>query len=216
MRKFLVSLCAAVVATIATGVTASAQSFPSRHITLVMAFPPGGGSDAAARMVSDHMAVTLGQPVVMEFITGAGGTIAAQRVSRAAPDGYTLLVHQVALASGVTLFPKLGFDPVKELAPVGVITSSPVIIVGRKTLPVDKLADLQAWMKADAPAKFAHAGPGSVSHLCAAQFAYAVGAQVDMIPYRGGGPANSDVVAGHVDLFCAALASAIRMCARAP
>ena len=188
---------------------ASAQNYPNRHITLIMAFPPGGGSDAAARLVSEHMAQTLGQPIVMEPVTGAAGMIGAARAVRSAPDGYTLLVHQVALASGVTLFPKRGFDPEKDLAPIGLITSSPVIIVGRKTLPVDKLAELPGWMKANSPVKFAHAGPGSVAHLCAAQFVQAVGAQVNLIPYRGGGPANSDVVAGHVDLFCSALASAI-------
>ena len=210
MHKALPLLFAALAAAlVAIPLPAFAQSYPNRHITLIMAFPPGGGSDAAARLVSEHMAATLGQPIVMEPITGAAGMIGAARAARSAPDGYTLLVHQVALASGVTLFPNRGFDPEKDLTPIGLITSSPVIVVGRKTLPVDTLAQLLAWMKANSPVKFAHAGPGSVAHLCAAQFVNAVGASVNMIPYRGGGPANADVIAGHVDLFCSALASAI-------
>jgi tripartite-type tricarboxylate transporter receptor subunit TctC len=188
---------------------AVAQDYPVRPITLIMAFPPGGGSDAAARLVSEHMAQTLGQPLVMEPVTGAGGLIGALRAARAAPDGYTLIVHQMALASGVWLFPKIGLNPEKELAPVGLITSSPTVLIGRKGLPVDKLEDLPGWMKANAPIKFAHAGPGTLAHLCAAQFVQAVGAPANLIPYRGGGPANGDLIAGHVDLFFSSLASAI-------
>jgi tripartite-type tricarboxylate transporter receptor subunit TctC len=135
--------------------------------------------------------------------------IGALRAARSAPDGYTLIVHQLALATGVWLFPKIGLDPEKDLAPVGLITSSPIVIVGRQSLPVDTLADLIDWMKRNGPAKVAHAGPGSLAHMCAAQFIQAIGVEANLIPYRGGGPANGDVIAGHVDLFCSSLAAAI-------
>jgi tripartite-type tricarboxylate transporter receptor subunit TctC len=209
MPRILCLLAVMATAIFAAVSGAAAQGYPNRHITLIMAFPPGGGSDAAARLVSDHMATTLGQPIVMEPVTGAAGMIGAARAARSEPDGYTLLVHQLALASGVSLFSKLGFDPEKDLVPIGIITSSPVIVIGRKSLPVDTLAALPDWMKRNSPIKFAHAGPGSLAHLCAAQFSQAVGAQVDLIPYRGGGPANSDIIAGHVDLMCSNLAGAI-------
>ena len=186
-----------------------AGSYPNRFITLVMAFPPGGGSDAAARLVSERMAQTLGQPIVMEATTGAGGMIAAARVARADPDGYTIMVHQAALAAGVSLFKKLSFDPLKDLAPIGLITSSPTILIGRKTIPASKVAELAGWMKQNADTKFAYPGPGTLGHLSAAQFMQAVGVKADLIPYRGGGPATADVVAGHSDLVFVSLAQSI-------
>src|SRR5215212_1432195 len=126
---------------------AASDTYPSRYITLVVPFPAGGPSDHAARLVADHMAATLGQPIIMESVTGASGMIGAARVVRAPPDGYTILLHQLALATAVTLFPKLGFNPEKDLAPVGLFTSSPIIIVGRKTLPAGSLAELKAWIQ---------------------------------------------------------------------
>jgi len=193
-----------------TSVPARAETFPNRYITLVVPFPPGGPSDHAARLVADHMSATLGQQIVMESVTGASGMIGAARAARAAPDGYTLVLHQLALATGVWLFPKQGFHPEKDLAPVGMFTSTPVIIVGRRSLPASSLQELVAWMKDTShPVKFAHAGPATIAHLCAAHFVHSIGAQADMIPYRGGGPAINDIIAGHVDLFCAGLTSVI-------
>ena len=189
--------------------SAQEQPFPTRHVTIVVRFAPGGPSDGATRIVADHMSATLGQQFVVENVGGAGGMIGASRVARAAPDGHTLLVHQLALAASVSLYPKLGFDPAKDLASIGLLATSPVIIVGRRSLPATTVAELGAWMKAQNGAvRFAHAGPGSMAHLCAAVFAQAMGASVDMIPYRGGGPAVADVIAGHVDLFCSGLATA--------
>jgi tripartite-type tricarboxylate transporter receptor subunit TctC len=180
---------------------AQAQNFPTRNITIIVPYPPGGSTDVAARVVGEHMATTLGQHVVIENVSGGGSTIATGRVVRAAPDGYTLLVHQLALAANVALFSRLPFDAGRDLAGVGLINYSPMMIVGRKSLAANSIADLVPWMKGQR-ARFAHVGPGSAAHLCAALLAQAMGAEVDMIPYRGAGPAITDILAGHVDLYC--------------
>jgi tripartite-type tricarboxylate transporter receptor subunit TctC len=188
---------------------AKAQNFPARNITIIVPFVPGGSTDAAARRVGEHMASTLGQNVLIENIGGGGGMLGTGRVARAAPDGYTLLLHQLALATNVTLFPRAPFNVENELAGVGLVNYSPMMIVGRKSLAANSTAELIVWMKqAGQRARFAHAGPGSAAHLCAALFAASVGAQVEMIPYRGGTPAISDIVAGHVDLYCGPPAAA--------
>lgn len=195
-----IGFAAAVVLALWVGAV-QAQNFPIRNITIIVPYPPGGSTDVAARVVGEHMARTLGQHVIIENVSGGGSTIATGRVVRAAPDGYTLLVHQLALAANVALFPRLSFDAEKDLASVGLIDYSPMMIVGRSSLAASSITDLTAWMKGHR-AKFAHVGPGSAAHLCAALFAQSVGAEVDMIPYRGAGPAVSDIIAGHVDLYC--------------
>jgi tripartite-type tricarboxylate transporter receptor subunit TctC len=195
-----IGLAAAAVLALWAG-AAQAQNFPTRNITIIVPYPPGGSTDVAARVVGEHMAATLGQHVIIENVSGGGSTIATGRVVRAAPDGYTLLVHQLALAANVTLFPKLPFDAEKDLAGVGLINYSPMMIVGRNSLAAASLTDLISYMKGQR-AKFAHVGPGSAAHLCTALFAQSVGVEVDMIPYRGAGLAISDIIAGHVELYC--------------
>lgn len=214
MKRWLSLIAAIAAMSLANGMAPAsaedaASGYPNRFITLVMAFPPGGGSDAAARLVAEHMSATLGQPIVMEATTGAGGMIAAARVARAEPDGYTIMVHQAALAAGVSLFKKLSFDPLKDLAPIGLITSSPTILIGSKTVPANTLPELQVWMKRVGNAKFASPGPGTLGHLSAAQLMQAFDAKADLIPYRGGGPAIADVIAGHSDLVFVSLAQSI-------
>jgi tripartite-type tricarboxylate transporter receptor subunit TctC len=203
-RLLLLSAIAAFAAAPAT-----AQTYPTRTITLVISFPPGGATDAVARPVVDAMSQTLGQQIVIEYVGGAGGTIGAARVARATPDGYTILIHQTGLAVGMTLYPKLSFDAEKDFEGIGIVANMATVMVGRSTLPANSLAELIAWMKAPGnTAKMAHAGVGSFGHMCGVMFVQEVGAKADEIPYRGGGPALNDVVAGHADLSCLSAAVA--------
>jgi tripartite-type tricarboxylate transporter receptor subunit TctC len=193
-------LIAAVFVAVATA--ASAQSYPTRPVTIVAPYPPGGPTSEIGRVVADGLLSRLGQPVVVENVGGAGGNIGVRRVAQAAPDGYTLLVHNMAIASNVSLFPKQAFDVEKDLIGIGLINTSPLVILGRKSLPANNLKDLVAWMKAAPVVKFAQAGTGNAAHLCAALFAQTVGVEVDMIPYRGGAPALQALMGEHVDLYC--------------
>ena len=185
---------------------ASADTYPSRYVTIVVPYPPGGPTDTYARLIAESMGRTLGQQVVVENIGGAGGTIGTGKVAAAAPDGYTLLVHQVGLPIGAALYPKLPYDVVRDLVGIGLINYGPALLIGRKSLPADNLADLVRWMREPGRTiKFAHAGAGSLAHFCGILFADAVKVAVDQVPYRGGGPALNDIIAGHVDLNCASL-----------
>ena len=181
----------------------SAQNYPTHPITLVVPFPAGGATDAIARILIDPMSQQLGQQIVIENVGGAGGLIGAGRVARAAPDGYTLLLHQVGLAAGVTLYPNASFDAAKDLTGIGMVNTSASVVAGHKSLPPNTFKELVAWMKdGNHVAKFAHAGVGAFGHLCGVMFVQEIGAKADQIPYRGGGPALNDLVAGHADLSC--------------
>src|SRR6476620_6223382 len=181
--------------------SASAQTYPSRPITLVVPYPPGGATDAIARIIQDSMSQSLGQQIVIENIGGAGGMIAAGRAVRAAPDGYTVLLHQVALAAGMTLYPNLGFDAEKDFVSIGLINTAASTLAGRSTLPPNSIAELVRWMKEPGQnAKIAHAGVGSFGHLAGVLVAEEIGATVTQVPYRGAGPALNDLLAGVADL----------------
>ena len=191
---------------------AAAQTFPTRAITLVIAFPPGGATDAVARPVAEAMSQTLGQQIVIEYVGGAGGTIGAARVARAAPDGYTILIHQTGLAVGLSLYPKLSFDAEKDFEGIGIVANMATVMVGRATLPANSLPELIRWMKEPGTtAKMAHAGVGSFGHVCGVMFVQEIGAKADQIPYRGGGPVLNDVIAGHADLSCLSAAVAVEL-----
>lgn len=180
-----------------------AQGFPNRLVTIVVPYPAGGATDMAVRPLVDRMAAVLGQPVVVENIGGGGSTLGTARVARATPDGYTILAHQVALAAMPALYKSLGFDPETSLTGIGLINTNPSLIVGPTSLDAKSFRELAAWMKgAPGRTRVAHAGAGSLSHLCAAAFAKALGAEINIIPYRGGSPAVTDLLGGHVDLFC--------------
>jgi tripartite-type tricarboxylate transporter receptor subunit TctC len=191
---------------------AAAQTYPSRTITLIVPFPAGGTTDAIARVLGENLSQTLGQQIVIENVGGAGGTIGAARVARAAPDGHTILLHQPGLAAAATLYPRLPFDPAKDFAGIGLINTSATIMAGRATLPAGNLAELVRWMKEPGrTTKMAHAGVGAFGHLCGVLFVQEVGVKVDQIPYRGGGPALNDTVAGHADLSCLSAAIAAQL-----
>jgi tripartite-type tricarboxylate transporter receptor subunit TctC len=216
-REFIALMGSAVIAwplaflaacILATG-SAAAQTYPTRPITLVVPYPPGGATDAIARIMQDSMSQSLGQQIVIENIGGAGGMIAAGRAARAAPDGYTVLLHQVALAAAMTLYPNLAFDAEKDFVTIGPVNTAATTIAARPTLPPNTMTELVRWMKEPGQnAKMAHAGAGSFGHLCGVLFAQEVGAKVDQIPYRGAGPALNDLMAGHADLSCQSAAAA--------
>ena len=164
-------------------------------------YPPGGATDAIARIIQDSMSQSLGQQIVIENIGGAGGMIAAARAARAAPDGYTILMHQVALAAGMTLYPNLTFDAEKDFVTIGLINTAASTLAARPTLPPNNIAELVRWMKEPGQnAKIAHAGVGSFGHLAGVLVAQEIGATVTQVPYRGAGPALNDLLAGQVDL----------------
>ena len=148
-RAFISRLAAAALlaSALASG-WAAAQPYPNRPITLVVPFPPGGATDAIARIVQDSMSQSLGQQIVIENIGGAGGMIAAGRAARAAPDGYTVLLHQVALAAGMTLYPNLGFDAEKDFVTIGLINTAVTTLAARASLPPNTIDELVRWMKA--------------------------------------------------------------------
>jgi putative tricarboxylic transport membrane protein len=196
------ALAAAFVATsILTTGAASAQIWPAAPVTLIVPYPPGGATDAIARIIQDGMTQSLGQQLVVENIGGAGGMIAAARAARAAPDGYTVLLHQVALAAGMTLYPKLAFDAEKDFVAVGLVNTAASTLAARSTLPPNDIGELVKWMKAPGQdAKIAHAGIGSFGHLAGVLVAQEIGATATQIPYRGAGPALNDLLAGVADL----------------
>jgi tripartite-type tricarboxylate transporter receptor subunit TctC len=181
--------------------TASAQTYPARPITLICPYPPGGATDAISRIIQDAMSKSLGQQIVIENIGGAGGMIAATKAARAAPDGYTILIHQVALAAGVTMYKNLSFDAVKDFATIGLINTAASTWAARPNLPPKDMKELVKWMRESGrSAKIAHPGVGSFGHLAGVLVAQELGAKVTQVPYRGAGPALNDLLAGQVDL----------------
>ena len=188
-----------------------ATDYPTRPITLIVPYAPGGGNDVMARGVAIPMSKTLGQPIVIENHGGAGGSIGTRQVATAAPDGYTLgLGGTGTLAIDPTLYPNAGYDPRKDFAPVGLIATNPMIIVVNPSLPATNVRELIALAKAQ-PGKlnYASAGTGSGIHLGTVLFAQAAGIELTHVPYRGTGPALTDLLGGHVTLYFSSLPSAI-------
>jgi tripartite-type tricarboxylate transporter receptor subunit TctC len=199
---FLRALAAALLAAclLATS-AASAQTYPDRPVTMIVAFPPGGADDATARIIQDAMQKALGQPIVIENIGGAGGMIAAARAARAEPDGYTILLHQPALAAGMTLYPDRTFDAEKDFVPIGLVNITSNTLAGRPTLPANNFKELLAWMKQPGQnIKVGHPGVGSFGHLAEVLIFQELGVKVIQVPYRGAGPALVDLLGGQVDL----------------
>jgi tripartite-type tricarboxylate transporter receptor subunit TctC len=180
---------------------ASAQTYPDRPVTMIVAFPPGGADDATARILQDPMQKALGQPIVVENIGGAGGMIAAAKAARAEPDGYTILLHQPALAAGMTLYPDRTFDAEKDFVPIGLVNITSNTLAGRPTLPANNFNELLAWMKQPGQnIKVGHPGVGSFGHLADVLIMEGLGVKVTQVPYRGAGPALVDLLGGQVDL----------------
>jgi tripartite-type tricarboxylate transporter receptor subunit TctC len=181
---------------------AFAQNYPSHLVTIIVPYPAGGPTDQIARELAARFSQKLDQNFVVENVSGGGTTIATGRVTRAPPDGYTLLLHNLQISANVALYPHLGFDTERDLSPVGFINQNPLVLTGRKSLPANTLSDLVALMKRE-QLKMAHPGTGSTGHLATSLFLKELEVQAIQVPYRGAAPALQDLAGDHVDLFFA-------------
>ncbi|HET9205520.1 MAG TPA: tripartite tricarboxylate transporter substrate-binding protein [Burkholderiaceae bacterium] len=198
IRFFGALLCALVVPA-----TTWAQAYPTRNVTLVVPFAAGGPTDVVARTLAAQMAKTLGQTVVVENKTGAGGTLAANAVAKAAPDGYTVLIHHNGMATAPGLYRKLPYNPLTDFEYVGQVVDVPMTLLGRKDLPPNNGADLVSYVKANAAKlTLAHAGLGAVSQLCGMLFQKMLGTELTAVPYQGTAPALNALLGGQVDILC--------------
>lgn len=204
IRRSIVRTLLATAAALAIGPgSALAQSYPAKPITLVVPFAAGGPTDVVARMLGAAMMKSLGQTVVIENKTGAGGTIAATAVARAVPDGYTFLIHHNGMATAPALYRKLSYNPLTDFEYVSQVIDVPMTLVGRKDLPAKDFKELQTYLRANASkVNLAHAGLGAVSHLCGMLFRQAVGVELTTVPYQGTSPAMNALLGGQVDLLC--------------
>ena len=196
------AVLAALVATLVFGVSARADDFPSHPITIMVPFAAGGPSDAMARILGDRMKTVLGQPLVIENVTGAGGSIGVGRVVRSPADGYTIGFGHLGthVANGAVY--KLGYDLVADLEPIVMLPSNPMIVVSKNAVPAKTLSELLAWLRSrPEPVTAGTAGLGSGSHIAGLYFENATGIKLQFVPYRGTAPAMNDLVAGQIDLI---------------
>jgi tripartite-type tricarboxylate transporter receptor subunit TctC len=200
----LTAIAATIVVAVGSVGGAHAQAYPSRPITMVVPFPAGGPTDTLARILSERMKGSLGQPVVIETVTGAGASIGVARAAQAAPDGYTLSIGNWTSHVGAGAMYPAAHDAVLELQPVSRISATPLMIIGKNALAPKTAQELIAWLKANpGKASAATVGAGSGAHVCLLYFQQKTGTSFQLVPYRGGAPVMQDLVAGQIDMFCA-------------
>ena len=210
-RKFL-QLAATAAALPAVSGIATAQAYPTRPITMIVPYPPGGLFDALARVLAEPMRAALSQPVVIENIGGAGGSIGVGRVARAVPDGYTVTVGSADQFVVNAAIYSLQYDVVKDFEPVALLMSGPTLIVSKTGVPSNNLKELIAWLKANHNKVVqGHNGSGGAQHLCGIELQRAAGASWQFVPYRGAAPALQDVIGGRVDVLCPSPAGSLAM-----
>ena len=198
-----VTAMAVSILTLFGAVPAQAQDYPTRPITLVVPFPPGGGNDAMARIVGDKHGEALGQRVVVENKGGAGGVLGTTSVARAAPDGYTLLLgHTGTLGINPYLYKNVTYDPRKDFAPAGLVARIPLVMVVNPSLPATSMSEFVSYAKKRPPGQlnYASSGVGTGSHLAAELFASRAGIKMTHVPYRGTAPSITDLIGGRVDV----------------
>ncbi len=195
----VLAACVVAAGGVTIAISASAQTFPTRQITLVVPFPAGGGNDALARLVAERMSKTIGQQVIVENRGGAGGTVATRAIAKSPPDGHTILLSYTGtFAINPTLYPNAGYDPRKDFAPIGSIGTLTSVLVTHPSLPVKSTAELIAYAKAN-PGKINYGFvPGTVGHISTEMFSRSAGITLTHVPYRGNGPAIADLLGGHV------------------
>jgi len=207
-QKLRTSLLAGLVAIAASSYLSiapamAADAYPNKPITLVVPFSAGGPTDAVARLIAVPMGKDLGQTVIVENTVGAGGTIATTRVARATPDGYILYLNHMGMATAPALYKKLPFDPMKDFEYIGQVVDVPMVLLGRKNFPANNFKELEAYIKVNKEkVTIANAGPGSVSQLCGLLLMSREGVELTTVPYKGTGPALTDLLGGQVDLLC--------------
>lgn len=180
-----------------------ASGYPKQDITFVVPFSAGGPTDTVTRLIAEPMSKQLGKPIIVQNVEGAGGTIAAGQVAKAQPDGYTVLMHHIGMSTAPSLYANLPFDPKKDFKTVGLVTDVPMTLIARKDFPAKDLKELTTYLKANAgKVTLANAGVGAASQLCGLLLQEALGIKLTEVPYKGTGPALTDLVGGQVDLMC--------------
>jgi tripartite-type tricarboxylate transporter receptor subunit TctC len=206
LKKTLFAGIAAIVSAgtlLGSNVASAQKDWPTKSITLVVPFAAGGPTDSIARLIAVPMGQSLGQTVVVENVPGAGGTIASTKVARAAPDGYTIYIHHMGMATAQALYDKLPYDPMTNFEYIGQVSDVPMVLLGKKDLPPNNFKELEAYIKANgSKVTMANAGPGAVSQLCGLLFQSRLGVKLTNVPYKGTGPALTDLLGGQVDLLC--------------
>jgi tripartite-type tricarboxylate transporter receptor subunit TctC len=205
-KKTLFAGIAAVVSAstlLGSNIASAQKDWPTKSVQLVVPFAAGGPTDTIARLIAVPMGQSLGQTVVVENVPGAGGTIASTKVARAAPDGYTIYIHHMGMATANALYDKLPYDPMTSFEYIGQVADVPMVLLGKKDLPANNFKELEAYIKANgSKVTMANAGPGAVSQLCGLLFQSRMGVRLTNIPYKGTGPALTDLLGGQVDLLC--------------
>ncbi|MDE2332116.1 MAG: tripartite tricarboxylate transporter substrate binding protein BugD [Bradyrhizobium sp.] len=199
MRRMILAV---LLALLALGGHAKADNFPSRQITMIVPFSAGGPTDAMARILAERMRTTLGQNILIENVTGAGGSLGVGRVVRSPPDGYTINVGHLGTNVANGAIYNLGYDLVTDLEPVVMLPSNPMVIVSKNAIPAKTLPELLAWLRAKpTPPTAGTAGAGSGSHIAGLYFEKVTGIKLQYVPYRGTAPALTDLVAGQIDII---------------
>ncbi len=190
-------------AALALAQSALAQNYPARPVTMMVPYAAGGPTDTVARVMAQAMAKPLGQTVVVENRPSAGGIIAPEQVKNAKPDGYTILIHHIGMATIPALYRSLRFNPIDDFEPIGLINDVPMTLIARQNFPAKDFKEFLAYVKANkAKVTLANAGIGAASHLCGMLFMSAIGTDVLTVPYKGTAPAMNDLLGGQVDFMC--------------
>jgi len=180
-----------------------AQQYPTKVITMIVPFAAGGPTDTVARLIAQPMSTVLKQQVIVENVVGAGGTVAANRVAHASPDGYTIFIHHIGHSTAPALYRKLPYNAITDFEPIGLVNEVPMTLVAKKDFPAKDLKELIAYVKANKDkVNYANAGLGAASHLCGMLFMTAIQTEVTTVPYNGTGPAMNDLLGGQVDFMC--------------
>ena len=201
--KFKLLLCGVAALFFSFSSSAIAQPYPNKSITVVVPFAAGGPTDTVTRVIAQQMTKSLGKTVVVENVGGAGGNLGNEKVAKASPDGYTLLLMHIGISTSATLYRNLRYNAMTDLEPIGLVTTVPMTLIAKKDFPPNDIKELIAYVKANkAKVTYANAGIGAASHLCGMLFMSAIETDVLTVPYKGTGPAMTDLLGGQVDFMC--------------